>query len=174
LQIAELIVAHHRQRPGVVALADPIGALDQSGYGPRQLPRDEPGAGQSQEKKRHGDAGKQAAHALDLQSLLALQLLADAGESLAHFGAAHPDLQTADALHWRGYQVRVNGALEDEPVAAAQNGRIAAAEQHIALRVQYFDSFDVAFIEQPLGDRRDRRPVARSQRRRERGTGDLG
>ena len=49
-------------------------------------------------EERQGDAGEHAAHPLDLVSLLVLQLRADAGESLLHLGAAHPDLQAAAAL----------------------------------------------------------------------------
>ena len=56
LQIAEFVVAHHGERPGVVALADAVGALHQRGDGPRQLPRDEPGADQSQKQQRQRDA----------------------------------------------------------------------------------------------------------------------
>ncbi len=47
LQVAEFVVADHRQGPRIVALADSIGALHQSGDGSRQLPGDEPGARQS-------------------------------------------------------------------------------------------------------------------------------
>ena len=162
LQIAELIVAHHGERPGVVALADPVGALDQGRDGPRELPGDEPGTHQSQQKQRQGDAGHQASHALDLHSLLALELLANAGQGLLHFGAAHPDLQTADALHRGRHQIRVDGALEHEPVARLEQG-VAAAEQHVSVSVQYFDSFDIPLVEQTLGDGCDSRLVARSQ-----------
>ena len=52
-------------------------------------------------------------------------------------------------------------------------GGIAAAEQHRAVRVEDLDPFDVALVEQPLGDRCDGGFVARAQRGRERGAGDL-
>ena len=173
LQVAELIVAHHRERPGVVSLADPVGGLDQRCDGSRQLSGNEPGAGQPQDQERQGDAGQQTAHAPDLHALLTLQLLADAGEGLAHLGAAHPDAQNADVLHRRRHQVRVNGALEHEPVARTLRCGIAAVEQHRSACIRYFDLFYVALVEQPLGDRCDRRLVARTQRRRERGGGDF-
>jgi hypothetical protein len=173
LQVAELIVTHHGERPGVVALTDPVGALDQRGDGSRQLPGDEPGAGQSQGQQRQGDAGKQAAHALDLHALLVLQLRTQAGESLAHLGAAHPDPQTSDTLHRCRYQVRVDGALEHEPVAPSLCRGIAAPEQHRAARIKHLDSSDVALVEQPLGDRCDRGFVAGTQRGRQRGGGDF-
>ena len=163
----------HGKRPGVIALADAVGALDQRGDGRRQLPGDEPGAGQPQQQQRQGDAGEQAAHALDLHTLLALQLLADAGQRLVHLGAAHPDAQAADAAHRRGHQVRMNRALKDEPVAALPGGGIAAAEQHRVVGIQDFDPLDVALVEQPPGDGGDRRLVARRQRGRERGAGDF-
>ncbi len=48
LQLAELVPAHHGQRPRVIALADAVGRLHQRRDGPRQLPRDVPGAEQTQ------------------------------------------------------------------------------------------------------------------------------
>ncbi len=173
LQVAELIVAHHGKRPGVIALADPVGALDQRRDGARQLPGDEPGAGQAQHQQRQGNAGKQPAHALDLHALLAFQLLAYAGQSLAHLGAAHGDPQTADTLHRRRHQVRVHGALEYEPVARLLRRGIAAAEQRRPVRVENLDSFDVALVEQPLGDCCDCGLIARCERGRERSAGYL-
>ena len=68
----------------------------------------------------------------------------------------------------------MNGALEDEPVARSPGGGIAAAEQHRAARIRYLDSFDVALVEQALGDRCDGGFVARTERGRERDAGDLG
>ena len=129
LQIAELVVAHHGERPGVVALADPVGALDQGGDGPGELAGDEPGPDQSQQKQRQRDAGHQAAHALDLHALLALELLANAGEGLLHFGAAHPDL--ADCRRAApGADTRFEWmVLWNTNQSPAWSRRVAAAEQ---------------------------------------------
>ena len=67
----------------------------------------------------------------------------------------------------------MDGALEHEPVARLKQ-RIAAAEQHVSVSVQYFDSFDIPFVEQTLGDGCDRGLVARGQCGRKRGAGDFG
>ncbi len=98
LQIAELVAPHDRERPGVVALADSIGALHQRRDGAGEPSGDEPSAQQPEDKERHRDDGEYAANALGLNSLLAQQLRANAGQGLLHCSAAHPNFENPGAL----------------------------------------------------------------------------
>ncbi len=110
LQIAEFVVALHGERPGVIALADSIGALHQRGYRGRQPAGDEPGSEQTaQNQQRQRESGEHAADPLGLNALFAEQLRADVGQRLLHFGAAHPNPESAAALHV---------ALHDERIRA--------------------------------------------------------
>ena len=109
LQISKLIAAHYRQRPGVVAVADPIRAFHQRRNGAGQLAGDEPGADQPQDDQRQGDAGEHPADAFNLDALLAQQLRVDAGEGLLHLRPAHPYLETAETLHIRAQHIRAGG-----------------------------------------------------------------
>jgi hypothetical protein len=166
LQIAELVVALHGERLGVIAFADLIGALHQGGNRRRQAAADEPGAEQSaQNQKRQRKSGQHAADALGLNALFAEQLRANIRQRLLHLGAAHPNPDTADALHVALHHERT-------PVAGPC-GRIAAGVQNVVARVQYLDARDVAFLEQPAGYRGNGGVVASLERCGQGGAGGI-
>ena len=161
LQFTDLVLAHHRQRPAVVALADAVGRLHQRGNGPRQLAPDEPGADQAEHDQRQHHAGDQTAHSLDLVTLAVLHLRLNADQGVLHLGAVEPDLEGAAGLQ-HGVLGR-NRALEHErPPSGRILDFVAAREEHHAAGVPDLHPLDVMFLEQPLGDARHRRFAGRS------------
>ena len=132
----------------------------------------EPGADQTQKKQGQHHTRHEAAHSLDLVPLTVLHLRLNADERVLHLGAIEPDLQSAYGL--RGGTLAGDDALQNERSASRFIlDRITAGEQNAIASVPNLDPLDVALLEQPLSDRRNRRFVARAQRGGQRYARDL-
>ena len=165
LQIAEFVAAHDGERPGVVAVADSIRALDQRRDGTGEPAGEEQCAQQPQDEERHGDDGEYTADAFGLDALLAQQLRANAGQGLLHFSAAHPDLEASRA--------RQVGAQDEWPRAGRPGLGIAAGIKDVVVRAPHLDPLDVTLVEQSGRNRGHGGVVTLLDRRGEGGAGDV-